>query len=491
MPVAPKKNNTMLFAGIGGGALVVVIAIVGFVMAGKKDEDGKGEKGSSSAKQDEAFEKMRKYADDSPSAAYEFGEACEKKGDRETAVQYYMKAVKLDRKYTKAQDKLRWVYTNQKKQEAGSDPAKLDGLLDWLQKAALDDEAFALATSMVKIHAPDSEKAHLLIGDVKVNGKWYDKMEADLAQTATAATAKNADYDKLGPREKKVFSMKEDFKAYGNKGPDDRVYLDCAPDSPHVLCMEKSSSYSAELMLKDFRDIMVHLYKLFFDKYSALFDVKSFGANEVCFIYIFESSQRYHEIANPTPWAGGHFEPGTGRIFIYKDTSQLYETLFHEGIHQLVHTVSQMKVEKLSERRSVNMFWFTEGIATFFESFKRDAQGGFLLGEVSSNYKPYMKKMIADGKHKKLKDLMNINYMQFAMESRNPAKRTYVQDMYAQSWSVVYFLYTYENGKYKDAFNKYFKIEVDKGGSFDGAKECFGDLEKLNKEYEDFYKAMK
>ncbi|KAF0244451.1 MAG: hypothetical protein FD180_2518, partial [Planctomycetota bacterium] len=488
---APKKNNTMLFAAIGGGALVLIIAVAGFVMAGKNGKDGTGGKDAETAKKDDAFEKMRKYADDSPSAAFEFAEACEKKNDRETAVQYYLRAVKLDPKYSKAQDKLRWVYTNVKKQEAGSDPAKLDALLDWLKKATLEDEALVLAEAMVKTYAPNSEKAHMLVGDVKVDGKWWTKGEAELAQLTSSKKVENAEYDRLSPREKKVYSLKTDYKTYGNKGEEDREYLDCAPDSPHVLCMEKSTSYNAKLMLEAFKECVVTLYKLFFDKYSALFDVKSFGTNEVCFIYVFESSARYHEISNPTPWAGGHFEPGTGRIYIYKDTSQLYETLFHEGIHQLVHTVSQMKVEKVSERRSVNMFWFTEGIATFFESFKRDDKGGFILGEVSSNYKPYMKKMIADGKHKKLKDLFNINYMQFAMESRNPSKRSYVNDMYAQSWSVVYFLYTHENGKYKDAFNKYFKIEVDKGGSFDGAKEIFGDLDKLNTEYENFYKAMK
>lgn len=481
----------MLFAGIGGGALVLVIAIAGFAMAGKKktDPDGKGDSSGSESK-DSQFEKLKKYADDSPSAAFEYAEACEKKQDRETAEQYYLKAVKLDRKYTKAQDKLRGWYTAIKKPEAGSDPVKLEKLLDWLQKAALDDEALTLAELMVKTYAPDSEKAHQLVGDVKVDGKWYSKADAELAELVGSKKVQNAEYDKLSPRGKKVYSLKEDYKSYGGRGEKDRVYVDCAPESPHVLCMETSSSYNAELMLGAFKECVVHLYKLFFQRYSSLFDVKSFGENEVCFIYVFESRQRYSEVTNSPDWAGGHFEPGTGRIYIYKDTNQLYETLFHEGIHQLVHTVSQMKVENVKERRNVNMFWFTEGIATFFESFKRDAQGGFILGEISSNYKPFIKQLIGSGKHMKLPELLKISYLDFARQ-QGVKGRPWINQMYAQSWSVVYFFYTYDGGKYKDKFNQYFMKEIDQKGNLEAAKACFGDLDALNKEYEEFYKGMK
>jgi len=136
----------------------------------------------------------------------------------------------------------------------------------------------------------------------------------------------------------------------------------------------------------------------------------------------------------------------------------------------------------------VNMFWFTEGIATFFESFKRDATGGFILGQVSTTYLPMVKKMITEGKHRKLDDLMKDSYMDFARKSGNPQ---FVGQMYAQSWSVVYFMYTYQNGKYRDKFNEYFKKEVAQKGSYDMAKECFGDLVALNAEYEEFYKSQK
>ncbi|MCE9584437.1 MAG: DUF1570 domain-containing protein [Planctomycetes bacterium] len=477
----------MLYAGVGAGALVLVIAIAGFMIGGK-NKDSKDSNGQTKeeASKDAEIEKLRKYADDSPQMAYEYAEAMEKKGKKAEAEEYYLKAAK-DPKFEKVQLKLLSWYREVKLREAGGDVAKQIALLDWLGKAHLDDEAKTLAATILK-QSPDCEKAHQLCGDEKVGDKWYSKDEADLARVSISKSAETGAYAKLSARDKKIYSLKQEYNTAWGKEEKDRVYLDCAPDAPHVLCMERSSGYNADLMVQAFKDCVVTLYKLFFQRYSSLFDVKSFGENEVTFIYIFESRDRYASSTGSPQWAGGHFDTRNHCIFIYKDTNQLYETLFHEGIHQLVDTVSQMKVAKLKERRSVNMFWFTEGLATFFESFKRDATGGFILGEVSPHYMPQIRKMIADGKHLKLPDMMKISYSEFGQKSGDVQ---FVGRMYCQSWSVVYFLYTYAGGKYKDKFNEYFKREVDEKGSFDAAKECFGDLDAMNKEYEEFYKNMK
>ncbi|MBI2924048.1 MAG: DUF1570 domain-containing protein [Planctomycetes bacterium] len=479
-----KKNNTMLFAGIGGGA-VLLLAIGAFVAMGG-DKKGKGGSGdSATSEKDEKFAKLKKNADDSASAMFEYAEACEKKGDRGTAEEYYIKAAKKDTTFTKAQDKLRGWYDAVKYPGCNGDLAKLTELIDWLDAVNLKEKAADLAGMLIK-QDKDNAKAHKYLEHELYEGVWYEKDQMDLVKVAKERNEQIQAMSKMSVREQRVHIMKDEYNRMWNENK--KLYKDCGPEAPYLLCMEESSSYNAELMLEDFKGIVKTLYELFFKRYGKLFNVEEFGANEVCFIYIFENRDRYMKCTAAPYFAGGHFDTTNGRIFIYKDTPKLYETLFHEGIHQLVHNVTQMKEKNDKARRNINMFWFTEGIACFFEFFKRDAVGGFVLGEVSKDYVGSVQALMKSNKHTPLQKMMKITYMEFARNSGNPQ---YVSAMYAQSWSVVYFFYTYQGGKYVEKFNDYFKREVDMKGGYDPAKEIFGDLEQLNKEYEEYIKALR
>ncbi|NUN50879.1 MAG: DUF1570 domain-containing protein [Candidatus Brocadiae bacterium] len=482
---AAAKNNTLLFAGIGGGALLLIVIVAALVMNKGGDAKGKGSSGKGETAADARFEKLKALREDSAQYAYEYAEECEKRADRAQAEEYYLKAVKLDPNHDFAQRKLQSWWDEIKKPACNGDLAKLTEGLAWLEKAKLEATRTTLAEWLVK-QDPENSTARKILGHEQFDGKWYTADEMDLVKVAAAKRVEHAEYDKLTPRGKKVFSLKNDYeKSFGEKK---KHFQDCGPDAPYLLLCEDSPNYSADLVLGDFKGVVKTLYDLFFQRYSKLFDVQSFGENEVCFIYIFESRQRYIESTGAPYFAGGHFDTQKGQIFIYMDTPDKYETIFHEGIHQLVHTISQMKVEKLTERRNVNMFWFTEGIATFFEGFKRDAQGGFILGEISQKYLPTAKQLVTTGKHMKLTEIMKLSYVDFSRRSGDPK---FVMNMYSQSWSIVYFLYKFDGGKYKDKFETYYKSEVAQKGSFDAAKAAFGDLDQLNKEYEEFVKNLK
>jgi hypothetical protein len=485
----PARSNTMLFAGIGGAAVVLIGLGVFFMMGDKgKGKGGAAKDGEEVSEQDEAFKKLKRYADDSPSQMFDYAEACWNRNKREEAEEYYVRAAKKG--HAPSQGKCLALFNQFKLPGTNGDTAKMADLISWLDALDLKDDAKSLAKTVAN-RDPSNAIANKYIGNVLVDGKWLDPVEAELAEVGKRKGSERAAFDKMSPRERRIVGIQNDFKDLYKDlkgGERKKLYLDCSPEAPYLLAMEESTSYNAQLMMEDFKGCVKQLFELFFKRYGTLFDVEKFKKEEVNFIMIFESRERYMEGENAPYFAGGHFNTQTGRIFIYKDTPQLYETLFHEGIHQLCHNLSQMMVEKDSERSNVNMFWFTEGIACFFGAFKRDATGGFVLGEVDANYLPQTKQMIAAGKHMKLDPLMKMTYLDFARKSGDPK---FVGQMYCQSWSVVYFMYTFQNGKYKSKFDEYFKKETASQGSYKAAKEIFGDLDALNKEYEEFYKNLK
>ena len=432
------------------------------------------------------IEKLRRSANDSASAAVAFAEACEQSGDQATAEQAYLNAVKLDSSCSTARDKLRRIYRYHKIPAAGEDPEKLHALLQWLESATLQEEAVELARWVVSIHPGDEVAWGIL---EKIKSKIAAK--AERVSFSDWLKARGVDKESLSPRDHTVAAIKWDCSDRYDRSEPDRVWLDCSPDSPFLLCMEKSDSYAADLMLQSFKEVVTSFYKVFCDEYGSLFDADAHARNEATLIYIFATSYRYHSILCPTPWSGGQFSSRTGEIHLYKDTAQLYETLFHLCTHAAIHAISGSRMTEGKKLIDSEMAWFSEGLSTYFENFKRDAKGGFVLREVSSTYKPYVKKMIADRKQSKLRDFMGVSYRQYVLERSNSSKRSYVTDTDAQSWAVVYFLLQHEGGKYREKFFDYFKMEVEGKGSLDAAKQCFGDLDALDKEYQDYFKNMK
>ncbi len=431
-------------------------------------------------------ERLRRYADDSPSAAFEYAEICEKLGDLEAAEQYYVKTVKLDRNHSRARARLRVIYRDTKLPAAGVDPENLQLVVRWLEKAALHEEALALAQEILKLR-PDDAVAREVVekerdAEARATGRlpWADWLKS-----------KRLEESALSARERKVAVLTWECSILGNRPEDSRVWLDCSPNSPFLLCMEKSDAYSAELMLRDFKDVVNTFYGIFCGEYGSLFDASAHAADDATLVYIFESSERYHSISNPTPWAGGHFDNRTGEIHLYKDTIQLYETLFHLCTHAVVHAISGSRLDDRRKLIDSEMAWFSEGLSAYFECFKRDVKGGFVLGERSAEYMPYVRRMISSGKQKKLRDFMDVSFLQYARERADPRKRTYIQDTAAQSWALVYFLLKHEDKRYRQAFFGYFTLEVQGEGGREAAERCFGDLDALDREYQDYFKNLK
>jgi hypothetical protein len=290
---------------------------------------------------------------------------------------------------------------------------------------------------------------------------------------------------KVPAREERILQLKATAAEAGDA---DFETLDCYPDSPFLLCMEKSKNYNAQLMLEAFRECVDHLYKLFKGRFGELYNAKTFEREQVCLVYVFETRVRYAEFTKAAAWSGGEFDSARGALFIYKDTNQLYETLFREGARQLLAGIAAMKDENSGGKGDTTMAWLSMGIGTWLECFKRDASGGFVLGKRAVHLMPYVVKLASDGKLRKVDEFLKLTSAGFEKEAQDPKQR---QSLSAQAWAFWYFMQTAKDGAHLKELDAYFKKEMEQKGGYDAAKECFGDLEALNTEYVEFLKAQK
>ncbi len=311
-------------------------------------------------------------------------------------------------------------------------------------------------------------------------GKYEDRelFEA-LGQVTTDRAAEEKMLAGLTPWERNFYKKKKDLEKSGLK-------CLCVQEPPYMIAVQESLAYAAEVEAKDFAVVAQHLYKLFRKEYADKFNITDIfegpKAEEVLQIIVYDSKKTYMEKNPGIPeWAGGHFSPAEGNIQMYHGGGKPYETVFHEGTHQLVGAATRLKGGK-----DTNMFWFTEGIATFFEDFKRDENLDFVIGIKSRQYLPVIQQFLKVKKHVPFKDIIGKSYMQFRIEQSQ--LDAYKQELfvglhYAESWSIVYFLYTYENGKYKEKFNQYFEKEISGQGTLENFKAIIGEPADLEKEW--------
>ncbi|MCE9581304.1 MAG: DUF1570 domain-containing protein, partial [Planctomycetes bacterium] len=323
--------------------------------------------------------------------------------------------------------------------------------------------------------------------------KWLSKAEAGKAKAADAEL--KAAREKVGlmtPREKRIAEMKLSLSF--EFGPE----FVSKDEKPFLFCMEKSAGFNAELVLDSYVQELKAFYNRFFDRYGEKFKLGDL-TDQVMLIWIFQSREAYFKygsnIGIPAN-AGGHWEPGTERLMIFHSTDATadpYGTIFHETTHMIVTFAT-----KLRGKVSGQMFWFTEGLATYFEPFERDKATGRILqniGTVNQGRMPAIKQWLGINRHVKLKDLMSWKYGDFsAMNVQHNNKRDLAWGAYcySEAWSVLYFFYNYENGKYASKFEQYFQEELNGNPGMDSFKKIFGDdLDTLEKEWSEFTKSLK
>lgn len=495
-----SKSSTSLYLTIGSGAIALVLVVVLVLVLKKQDgttQDGDTQRDNGAAR---TYEKIVATVNPADARGWlQVSDTCRTYGLTKEADEALAKACKMKPDDPEISKRMRGLIESRLQ---ALDP-KGDDYADQVFQLALEAEKVGLAKlcedlCVLIVGVPPNKKgihpkhpgANKKLGRILTPWGDYEDAElyAGLSQILEDLEAERKMLERLTPWQRKAYQMKKDIEKSGMK-------CVCVSEKPYLIVVQESPAYSEDIIAEDFRKAAEYLYKLFRREYAEKFQLTALfegeQAEEVLPLIVYDSKNTYIEKNPGTPeWAGGHFEPATGWIKMFKDTGKPLETVFHEGTHQLVAAATRLKGGK-----DTNMFWFTEGIATYFEDFRRDQNGDFVIGIKSRQYLPQIQQAIRAKKYIPFKDLIGRSYMEFRMQQsqiRDPYQQNaFVGLHYSQSWSIAYFLNTYDNGKYRDKFNEYFNMEISGNGTLENFVKIFGDLATLEKEWLDYTSNMK
>lgn len=160
-------------------------------------------------------------------------------------------------------------------------------------------------------------------------------------------------------------------------------------------------------------------------------------------IVVFATREEYHQNGGPRG-AGGHFDPVFKQLFLfrYEKLSDTLLVLYHEGFHQFLDSILQVKAPQ----------WFNEGMADFFGPSEYFKQGGDEGMRIRPN--PWrlntVKQLVRQERATDFQRLMTMSQQEM-YEPQAAGLH------YAQSWSMVYFLAQADDGAYFNYLKDYFQ----------------------------------
>ncbi|NUN49562.1 MAG: DUF1570 domain-containing protein [Candidatus Brocadiae bacterium] len=271
-------------------------------------------------------------------------------------------------------------------------------------------------------------------------------------------------------------------------------------DKPLLFCIQTSPGYNAELKLDEYVGELKAFYSRFYERFGDKFQLGDLN-DQVMLIWIFRDPQTYRIYGDKRglpAGAGGHWEGSAGaeRLMLFHSSDNRadpYGTIFHETVHMIVYYATQLR-----GKSSGQMLWFTEGIATYFEPFTRDERGRIRQdgNTLNKDRLPMIRNYCSQNAHVKLTDMLAKTYRDFSFEMAAPGdpRRKLERGLlyYAQAWSMVYFFYNYENGKYAEKFEQYFREELNGNPGPATFRKVFGEnLDTLEKEWLEFTKSLR
>ena len=295
---------------------------------------------------------------------------------------------------------------------------------------------------------------------------------------------------------------------------------------------EKRKAYEAVLDEKAL--IFQQLYKEFFGRYKDSLGLKPlmapYGGREdypigvrsyqdgaPMVVWIFDSKKAFNEYHTKVkqdnsihPNVAGYFSPATSYVYLYDEPEAGDNRVFeinknvHEGTHQLEFWFTRQRNKWRKPHPGQD--WFGEGIAEFIGSthlyadgrleflgvnvprLKSMQQGAKALERQGQKYRKFpVEQLVSFGNYGEVRGWGATTW------SLNPDLVLLM--FYEQSWAFTYFLNTYDNGKYKERFDKFFDLVlhretgVSKGA--DAFKQSFrirdeDDWEELNDAFHKF-----
>ena len=273
------------------------------------------------------------------------------------------------------------------------------------------------------------------------------------------------------------------------------------------LVSSKTARYPEDQLVEDYGRRLETLHTAFRHEFGEPLGLAPVdGVLTVVVLSSRQSFDRYFQARDRrqmAPAIKGIYEYDRRRVVIYHDFNVPYEVLFHEGAHQLVHYYA---LHETDGRRALgSTYWFQEGLGTYFEGFRRAADGRVTI-EVGSNAGRLatLKQTLAQRGMKDfipLTVLVGMSVDEFwewyergmAREPEETVRKA--QLYYAESWAFIHFLRR-QDGDLRAVFQDYFRAEL--GGR--GHKDLFErmlrertgyELSDLNQSFVDFILALR
>lgn len=281
-----------------------------------------------------------------------------------------------------------------------------------------------------------------------------------------------------------------------------RFREDCRP---FLVAVERGERYQVDGVIKEYAARLMELYEFFRREFGSTVGLPEI--DDVLPVVVLSSRESYdaytrrvNDGEEHSPQIRGVYEFSRGRIVTYHDPMSLFEIILHEGAHQLVHAYTKRFTRG---EAGTTTQWFQEGLGTYFEGFRRSADGGILLDPaVNRSRLPAIKQAIAEpGKtYTPLAVLAGMTIDGFWAWFREQRKADDLmatrkaQVFYAESWALVYYLRA-KGGNHRKAFDEYFRLELEgRGGkeSFERVikKHLDWDLSQLEQEFIDYVRAL-
>lgn len=325
----------------------------------------------------------------------------------------------------------------------------------------------------------------------KYRGRWLS--ESDLARVKELEKFETGDLGAAATSQD-VFmrAAQSKTKTLSREFPPEKWNYCFGPGSmkqPFLVLVEKSGDANVEEHRKEYDDLLTTLYDAFFERYRVQFSLEEIESPAV--VIIWESEATYssfiteHPDDNYTPPGSvrGYYQPWSQRLILWRQDG-LRNVLLHEGSHMLIHYAFSGRGFVASNESP----WFQEGFAEFFGGSKVEIVGGkkkYILGQRLPGRESELAMLQNFGKRLPVFDLIKLSSYEFEESKKvmsDPSKtreeqfeaQFVVSNVYAQGWALIMYLNHADGGKYRPAFDAYFKAETEGGGHWETMGELLG-----------------
>ncbi|MHC4470528.1 MAG: hypothetical protein ACYS99_06135 [Planctomycetota bacterium] len=491
---APKKSNAPIILGVGGGAVVILIVVLVLALGGgDKTPQGGGVPTAGGpnvpAKQ---LDPDNKPEDFKVLSVAERSRKCQLRFlDADTNISMH----KENHAWFKARNEITWAEKSLRK------ILEVEPEHDWaneqLGKKDLRKIYDKIPTDPKLDEYPNPAYEALI--ELKDEGKNW-------ASTEEYATAEKNLKDAIAHKEKLnsdvLYFDSYKWRQFVRFHPVYRNYkTKIEYQTPYMIFVEhtgkekEAQQKKAQKLVERTGRILTCLYKVFVDVMGEHFELPKLEETDrpderTLKIFMFSDRAGFDkygkEIGQPMPpGARAYYRPGDQWITSYlgggfeaakvKDGSDFNTNkTFHEGVHQLMHVYTKITLQKLTgdeilwtdPRCHSRAHWFQEGVAEFFGSSKPKGESDWDLmvpyRQRLQEWKNIQNNKLAEWP---LKDLLGVhNQVELrrkGMEIGGITGGHMGSLYYAQSFTFIHFLWNFENGKYKEKFLEYFKLELE------------------------------